>query len=194
MNFEYEAVRCCRTFQEPLRDAAVSTRCQACWNPVHSGNRVVGPLIRFDVTGPANHRGDTERTFPVRVLRTAERSHRRIGPAEHIRTIVRRVNDDGSVLQGSPRLDRVPTCHRQKSLQAFRSFPDTRCGKREKFLPPKPWLSSNQRLLGSGARHSYEIKWISSLLSSAGSNRVIRFWLNLHYLYVERGSGDYLSS
>src|SRR5262252_10037309 len=47
---------------------------------------------------------------------------------------------------------------------------------------------------GRGARHSYEIKWISSLLSSAGSYRVIRFWLNLHYLYVERGSGDYLSS
>jgi hypothetical protein len=60
---------------------------------------VLHHLVRHD-TGrdpvrPPNHLGNAEGTLPVAVLLVPERRHTGVGPAVHVRPVVRRVHDDG---------------------------------------------------------------------------------------------------
>ncbi len=63
---------------------------------------LVGDHACLDLARPANHLRDAESALPVGVLLVAERGHAPVGPAVHMGTVVRRVDDDGVV--GDPEL------------------------------------------------------------------------------------------
>ena len=64
---------------------------------VEVGDDLVGDLARLDLARPAEHRRNPVGAFPVRVLLAAERRHRSVRPAVHVRTVVGRVHDEGVV-------------------------------------------------------------------------------------------------
>ena len=65
--------------------------------PVEVGDDVIGHTARLDLARPADHRRHPVGAFPVRVLLAAERRHRAVRPAVHVRTVVGAVHDEGVV-------------------------------------------------------------------------------------------------
>ena len=61
--------------------------------PIHVAHDFIGHGAGFDVTGPAHHRRDAERAFPVGILLAAEGGHAAIGPGVHVRAVVRAVEE-----------------------------------------------------------------------------------------------------
>ena len=62
--------------------------------PVVRRDDIVGYRAGFDVPGPPDHRRHAVGAFPVRVLLAAERRHRAVRPAVHVRAVVGRVHDE----------------------------------------------------------------------------------------------------
>jgi hypothetical protein len=65
--------------------------------PVEPRDNIVRDRSRLDKAWPADHRRHTEGAFPIGVLLAAEWRHGSVRPRIHMRTVIRRIENDGVV-------------------------------------------------------------------------------------------------